>query len=177
MPATSCGKACDANASETCGGPSPGQPCVSCGTNAVALTQSSVRAGMSAVDIFTFTCPDACALPKPSPIPPAPPPAPPAPAPPPAPPPPPAMPAHYRPAFHYTPPYRYGDGPGDTSGAVYSERTKTYHVFPLTEFGIEHASSTDLVHCPHRFPVAQSTGIVCLIQRRCVSRDRSRAQA
>ena len=76
------------------------------------------------------------------------------------------MPAHYRPAFHYTPPYRYGDGPGDTSGAVYSEKTKTYHVFPLTEFGIEHASSTDLVHCPHRLPVAQPTESVCLIERR-----------
>jgi hypothetical protein len=55
-------------------------------------------------------------------------------------------PAQYRPQFHYTPSYRYGDGSGDTSGAVYSEKTQTYHLFPLTEFGMEHASSTDLVH-------------------------------
>ena len=119
VPASSCATKCDANSSETCGGP-------------------------SLVDIFTYTCPDSCVIPPPSP---PGPPAPPAPAPPPAPRPAPLLPpAYYRPQFHYTPSYRYGDGPGDTSGAVYSEKTKTYHIFPLTDKGMEHASSTDLVH-------------------------------
>ena len=123
-PAGSCRTKCDANSSESCG-------------------------GLSLVDVFTFTCPDSCALPPPSPpSPPAPPapPSPPSPPPPPAPPAPRLPPASYRPRFHYTPPYRYGDGPGDTSGAVYSEKTKTYHLFPLTEYGMEHASTTVPLH-------------------------------
>ena len=106
VPASSCGTKCDANTSETCG-------------------------GMSLVEIFTFTCPNSCSLPpvRPSPPGPTPPPTPPKP-----PPPTPHLPpAYYRPRFHYTPSYRYGDGPGDTSGAVYSEKAQTYHLFPLTE--------------------------------------------
>jgi hypothetical protein len=116
-----------------CGGHLPAGRCVAqCDAN-----RSEVCGGPGAVDVFTFMCPESCTLPpppKPGPVPPPPAPAPGLP------------PAYYRPRFHYTPAYRYGAGPGDTSGAVYSEKTKTYHIFPLVAGGVEHASSSDLVH-------------------------------
>ena len=119
-PAASCSTKCDANSSETCG-------------------------GNGLVEVLAFTCPDSCVLPPPTPpAPPAPPAPPPAPPAPPAPPVPQLPPARYRPHFHFTPSYRYGDGPGDTSGAVYSEKTQTYHIFPLSDKGVQHASSKDM---------------------------------
>ena len=55
--------------------------------------------------------------------------------------------------------YRYGDSSGDTSGAVYSKKPQTYHLFPLTEFGMEHASGTDLIHWKDHVTIQRHRGL------------------
>lgn len=51
-----------------------------------------------------------------------------------------------KPMSHHTPAYRYGPGGtgGDTAGAVYSQGQ--WHTFALSRQGVQHASTTDLVH-------------------------------
>ena len=110
-----CAKGCTGNATqEACGGP-------------------------NAIEMLTFSCPEACTVPGPAPAPPAPVPPTPVPAP--------VVRNRFTPRVHYTPPCYLSAPPHDIAAAIWDDRAGLWHVFAgcWREGGWQHLVSRDLL--------------------------------